>query len=42
MARDAAGNVGTTAVTIFVQNKEDVHRLRSHPIRSRTRIGDGR
>ncbi|MEX2300582.1 MAG: Ig-like domain-containing protein [Bryobacterales bacterium] len=41
MARDAAGNVGTTAVTIFVHNREDADRLRSHPIRSRTRAGDG-
>jgi hypothetical protein len=41
MARDAAGNVGTTAVTVVVKNQEPVHRLRSRPIRARTGSGDG-
>jgi hypothetical protein len=39
VARDAAGNVGTTVVTVVVENL-DIHRLlRSHRIRSRMGIG---
>jgi hypothetical protein len=40
VARDAAGNAGTTAVTVMVENMGDLHGLRSHRIRSRMSIGE--
>lgn len=40
VARDAAGNAGTTSVTVTVENLAELHSLRSHRIRSRASIGD--